>query len=210
MEVNTEWNKIYALKADEWNNVDGPDAHVIRFMDAYVQADKPTNTILDCGCGSGRNTKVLKQYFNVVTGIDISDFIIARNKRTARDINYDVCDITTDSLDRYGKQDAILDAGLLHSVNPSHHKDIINKYHTALNDSGWLGIRIFKTPTTDYNTPIFSVNNIPIYGMTIARIYELFEHFDIKHIEYDNADQYGKIDGCYYIHAEKICLENNQ
>ena len=98
-------------------------------------------TILDIGCGPGNSTAVLNNIFpNAdILGIDSSEDMIAKAKETYADMNFELCDITTD-LDRLGKHDVIFSNACLQWV--PNHKELIPKLMSKLNKGGVLAVQM--------------------------------------------------------------------
>jgi len=186
---NINWEKYYiGIEEHEkmWSHKQDPDAHVKSFLNHY---NFPNNiTVLDSGCGEGKNIRLLEQYDNVY-GVDISQTAVDNAKKEFPTVNFSAQDAANLNYENE-TFDVIIDVGCLHSNHPMQHQKIINQYHRILKPDGKLFFRLFHLPNeyNDDNTiPIFyfdvgedqfitnAKGKIPVYGVNHKLIKKLID-----------------------------------
>lgn len=105
-----------------------------------INAARPKN-ILDIGCGPGNSTAVLKDLFqdSDILGVDSSEDMINKARKSYPDMNFQLCDVTTD-LDSLDKYDVIFSNACLQWI--PNHKDFIPSLFDKLNKNGVLAVQI--------------------------------------------------------------------
>jgi SAM-dependent methyltransferase len=103
---------------------DGPQADTLRFLKFLKKEEKykvEDKTILDLGCGTGRNSNYLAEKGNVVIGIEISktalDIAKLRAKESKLDVDYRLGDIGEPYDIKDESIDIILDVTSSNSLN---------------------------------------------------------------------------------------------
>ena len=210
--ANTNWETFFAAKdpGNIWSHNQAPDAHVKWFLEHY---NLPKNiTVLDSGCGEGKNLRLLEQFDNVY-GVDISQTAIDNARTEFHFVNYSAQDAA--DLDFTNEMfDVIIDAGCLHCNHPMQHQKIINQYHRILKPSGKLFFRLFHTDNDDNTIPIFyfdlgddqfmsgTKGKIPVYGLNHKLIKKLIDGlFNPDEVLWDTS--YDE-NGVHYIYFSKI------
>jgi malonyl-CoA O-methyltransferase len=86
---------------NEWSDIYDSDNNLTRDLDAQVTrdllADQDLNSILELGCGTGKNTAFLAQIGTNVHALDFSEGMIqkAREKVKAENVRFEIADLTT-------------------------------------------------------------------------------------------------------------------
>ncbi len=196
---NVNWEKYYeGIDEHEklWTHKENHDPHVRFFLKHYNFSSNIT--ILDSGCGEGKNTKLLTELYDNVYGVDISQTAINNVSKVFPEVKFsaqDVADLNfTDNM-----FDVIIDAGCMHTNHPMQYKKIIDQYYRILKPNGKLFFRLFFRPN-EANTPIFyfdqETKKMPVFGLSHKSIKELINGlFDVDDLlfegDYPNAgDQY--------------------
>ena len=95
----------------------------------------PEGKILDCGCGSGRDSKFFMDHGFHVSAIDASRELCARAERY---IGIPVHNIAFDEITSHNEYDGIWACASLLHVEKDRLPDILRILHSALKDSGTL------------------------------------------------------------------------
>ena len=151
--ANINWETFFAGKdpGNIWSHKQEPDAHVKWFLKHY---NFPKDiTVLDSGCGEGKNLRLLEQYDNVY-GVDISQTAVDNAKKEFPTVNFSAQDAANLNYENE-TFDVIIDAGCLHCNHPMQHQKIIDQYHRILKPDGKLFFRMFHTDNEDNTPPIF-------------------------------------------------------
>lgn len=130
----SQWNSEQYLKFKKQRTQPAID------LAKRIPIEHPQN-ILDIGCGPGNSTSVLKKMFpnaNIL-GVDSSENMIKRAKESYSDIDFRLCDVTTelDTLDEY---DIIFSNACLQWI--PNHKEFIPRLFTKLNKNGVLAVQM--------------------------------------------------------------------
>lgn len=130
----SEWNAKQYLKFKEQRTQPAID------LAARIASRSPAH-VLDVGCGPGNSTCVLKNTFPDadILGVDSSQNMINKAKETYPDINFKLCDVTTD-LDSLGSFDVIFSNACLQWI--PNHKEFLPKLLGKLNKDGILAVQI--------------------------------------------------------------------
>lgn len=99
------------------------------------------NNILDIGCGPGNSTSVLRKTFPqaYILGVDSSEDMIKKAKESYQNINFKLCDVTTE-LNKLDKYDIIFSNACLQWI--PNHKDFIPMLFDRLSKNGVLAVQI--------------------------------------------------------------------
>lgn len=102
---------------------------------------KQPKDILDIGCGPGNSTSVLKKMFSqaYILGVDNSEDMIKKAKETYPDIDFQICDVTT-QIDKIDDYDVIFSNACLQWI--PNHKAFIPMLFNKLNRNGILAVQI--------------------------------------------------------------------
>lgn len=187
-EVDTPefWNKIYKGKTPAWGYLPA------RLLTTFAKYFPESGTILDIGCGSGRNSLFLGNAGFKVTGVDISQDAI----NEAMSYNNKNCTFTCTSLVETwpsGKFDVIIDFGLFHFIPPQYRDTYINNINNSLNTNGVYinqsGRLIKESPmgTEDYTPPQFE----------LTEMIKWFNDFDILELVSDELPKIKTAPGPY-------------
>ena len=130
----SQWNSEQYLKFE--NQRTQPAIDLVK----RITIEQPKN-ILDIGCGPGNSTSVLKLMFPqaYILGVDNSEDMIKKAEEAYPNINFQICDITTD-LDKVDKYDVIFSNACLQWV--PNHKEVIPMLFNKLNKNGILAVQI--------------------------------------------------------------------
>lgn len=122
----------------DWQNQGGayrhktPEAEIIKFIEELKQKNI-TGTVLDIGCGGGRNSIPFAKAGFKVTGIDYSKSAVELAKKLAEENNieedqadFKVLDILQEDPCEY---DIIIDLGCFHHLLPEQRKEYMKHLH---------------------------------------------------------------------------------
>jgi len=217
--ANINWETFFAANdpGNIWSANQDPDTHVKWFLKHYNFPTCYQNniTVLDSGCGEGKNIRLLEQFDNVY-GSDISQTAINNAQKEYPNVNFSAQD-AADLNFTNEMFDVIIDAGCLHCNHPMQHQKIINQYHRLLKPTGKLFFRLFHVPDeyqNDNTIPIFYFDlgddqfmtgvkgKIPVYGLNHALIKKLIDGlFNPDEVLWDTSYD---SNGVHYIYFSKI------
>jgi len=129
--IQTEyWNSYYQI-----NHAEIPS----QFAQHCVKLFKPVSTIIDVGCGNGRDTWFFRQHGHIVIPIDGAICKVPQYIRiNAKDFNY-------------ADADVVYARWFLHAVNEKTQTDFLQKAAIALKNSGLLCIECRSDKDTFFN-----------------------------------------------------------
>jgi SAM-dependent methyltransferase len=127
----------------------------------FIKKYKPiAYSVLDCGCGTGRNSIVFSKFFSNIKSFDISEQFIEQNKKmfsAKKNIHFFVSDfVNASKLDE--KYDIIFIGGVLMYLSDDEVKNVLNYVKSILKDDGIL---ILRDTLTRKNTK--KANDVKIY-----------------------------------------------
>ena len=187
-EVDTPdfWNKIYEEKTPAWGYAPA------KLLTTYADYFSESGTVLDIGCGSGRNSLFLGNEGFKVTGIDISQDAI----NEASSYNNKNCKFICASLVETwpsGKFDVIIDFGLFHFIPPEYRDTYINNINTSLNTNG---VYINQSGRLVKDSPMGTENYTPPQ-FELLEMQTWFNNFDILELEPDELPKIKTAPGPY-------------
>jgi len=129
-----EWNSEQYLKFGKQRTQPTID------LAKRIPVEHPGN-ILDIGCGPGNSTAVLRKIFPQahILGVDYSEDMIKKAKSSYPDIDFALCDVTTD-LDKFDRYDIIFSNACLQWI--PNHRELIPALLNRLNENGTLAVQI--------------------------------------------------------------------
>lgn len=104
------------------------------------------DTVLDLGCGNGRNLIYLAQHFGITgTGYDISTAAIAQAKQASSELplTYDVRSVGQDIPLADDSQNLVLDMMTSHFLKAAERTALRDEIHRVLQPGGWLFMKTF-------------------------------------------------------------------
>jgi len=126
-------------------------------------------TVLDVGCGEGRNSIFLAEKGFVIDAFDISEAGVEKAKRIASacgvEVNFVCRNLAAFVFEK--KYDVILSHGVLHLCEEADRNDFIEraKQHTSVGGYNAIGIFTNRLPATPDNAPftksLFNVDELP-------------------------------------------------
>lgn len=129
-EVDTPsfWNNIYKSGNPAWGKAPSP---ALDKFEPYFTG----NTVLDLGCGEGRNSVELENRGYTVTGIDVSEEAIGTAKSKESNVNFLCLSLTQDPWpdETY---DVIIDFGLFHFMPYEYRASYVSLIKSHLNEGG--------------------------------------------------------------------------
>lgn len=130
----SEWSSEQYLKFK--NQRTQPSIDLVNRIISYQP-----RSVLDIGCGPGNSTYVLKKAFPqaYILGVDNSEDMIKKAKQTHPDMNFELCDVTS-QLNSLGSYDVIFSNACLQWI--PNHKEFIPKLFDKLNNDGVLAVQI--------------------------------------------------------------------
>lgn len=158
-------------------------------------------SVIDIGCGHGKNTRCFVERNFETCGIDISETAIEHCRNRIKRAQFVCADITKIDPLLLGTFNVLIDAGCLH-VNPKKlHHIIIKKYKKLVRTNGKIFIRIFNNPS-NAETPLFHVEDLPVYGYSRAALVNFFSDiFVVQKMIFEN--KYGPW-GIFYLYMKNI------
>ena len=106
----------------------------------FFELLRPGTKVLDAGCGSGRDTRIIKDKGFEVKGSDLSEGLLAVAKRTNPDIEFLTADIRKIPADDTSF-DAIWSNAVLHHLQKGQMHDAIAEFNRLLVPGGILCVR---------------------------------------------------------------------
>lgn len=214
-----EWYKAEYKNKGNNPTYGRPEKQLLKFFD-FIQKKNP-KTILELGCGDGRNLFELAKRGFKVTGIDLAgkEFVDEKSKKEKLKINFIEGDITKLKLNK--RYDVIICSEVFHLIERKHLIPIINKIDRVLNKKGFVYIDILTDlkRTFTKTKQEFEYKNQPNYtSKEIKRFFQdyfknwkiikISEYFDkqkwpIKKEKYP-VDQYVWEGNYIYVIAQKI------
>jgi tellurite methyltransferase len=135
----------------------------------YAHLIAPGSTILDVGCGEGRNALFLAGAGHFVDAFDLSEAGIAKASALARQIgvvvNFTVCDLADFVFEK--TYDVVLSHGVLHLPEKAVRDRFITRAMAATRAGGlhYIGVFTNRLPATPDNAPftksLFDVGELP-------------------------------------------------
>jgi len=158
----SEWNSEQYLKFKKQRTQPAID------LAKKISIEHPNN-ILDIGCGPGNSTSVLKKIFPQasILGVDSSEDMIKKAKESYTDINFKLCDVTTD-LDKLDKYDIIFSNACLQWI--PNHREFIPMLFNRLSKNGVLAVQIPMNGQEALFKIINEVISEPQWGFTSMNI----------------------------------------
>lgn len=141
------WEKEYKNPLLVTKN-DGPQADTLRFL-KFLKKEKKfrveDRTVLDLGCGTGRNSNYLAEKGNTVIGIEISKGALNIAKTRARDLGVEVDYRLGDIGAQYGiadnSIDIVLDVTSSNSLDDVGRENYLNEVNRVLKTGGYFFVR---------------------------------------------------------------------
>jgi SAM-dependent methyltransferase len=141
------WEKEYKNPLFVTKN-DGPQADTLRFLKFLKKEEKyrvEGKTILDLGCGTGRNSNYLAERGNDVVGIEISKEALNIAKTRARDlgveVDYRLGDIGAQYGIADGTIDVVLDVTSSNSLDENGRENYLNEVNRVMKKGGYFFVR---------------------------------------------------------------------
>ena len=141
------WDREYRKPLLVTKN-DGPQADTLRFLKFLKKEQKfkvEDKTILDLGCGTGRNSNYLSDLGNEVIGIEISKTAMNLAKIRANEIGVKVDYVLGDIGDKYeiknNSIDVVLDVTSSNSLDEKGREVYLNEVFRVLKKGGYFFVR---------------------------------------------------------------------
>lgn len=135
MNYNSWWNKYLNTNIEE----PGTKYRKKEILKLLLKYKKRNCSILDSGCGAGELINFLienKISPGTISGCDISDFIIKRNKKNLKKVNFFVCNLETGSNLGRKKYDIVICSEVIEHVRGW--KDMIKNLSKLLTKDGTI------------------------------------------------------------------------
>lgn len=137
------FNKHYSEQSDVWTH----DAEM-RSFPALIQGLLKLNSassVLDIGCGSGKDVECFARLFASVTGLDLYPHeywqVVSQCHSNARFYRTDFLSYSRDE-----KYDLIVDNGCFHHQHPEHRSAYLKKIAYLMNKHAYFALSTFKNP----------------------------------------------------------------
>ena len=128
------WSKLEGFVKDPRHFASKKPWPELKKLKPFIQGKK---TLLDLGCGNGRNTLLFKHMD--VTGIDFSPSAIKKAKLYGHG-KFEVRSV----FNLKGKFDVIIDSGLFHHLRAIQHKKYLDNIKKTLNPDGIYYLAVFS------------------------------------------------------------------
>ena len=144
------WNNYYSCHA----NVHYPTSFSEFCVNKYLNKK---STILELGCGNGRDAFFFAEHGHNAIGIDSSEVAIKSNNIRSKELNLDnlmqffANDFTCD-LSQYGKVDAVYSRFSFHTITEKEAQVVIHNVYHVLNKGGFFFIEC-----RTINDPLFNL-----------------------------------------------------
>lgn len=194
----TQWNSEQYLKFKDQRTQPAID------LAEKIKIKQP-QMILDIGCGPGNSTFVLKERFPHadILGIDNSESMVQKAKESYPDMNFRICDISTEWSD-LGEYDVIFSNACLQWIPD--HKSLIPALFYKLNGNGILAVQIpinsqeplFQIMDEIMSEPRWGISSVNVQA---NKILLPEEYFDILSSCTDDFDIWETV---YYHHMLSI------
>lgn len=145
----------YAGKYDEKFSIYQP---YLKQMNKFVSYFKEKSKILDAGCGSGLNSKIISEAGHEVTGFDFSESMIELAKKNCPAGIFHIS--TTQDFSISEMFDGICLSFIIVHLSDQEADNLINKVTKLLNPGGYLYISFMTGKTPGYETTSFSDSEI--------------------------------------------------
>ncbi|HJO94175.1 MAG TPA: class I SAM-dependent methyltransferase [Victivallales bacterium] len=147
------YNKCAPVFAKIFKNYRRYQNILVKFQNKYLNK---VSSILDIGCGSGNNSKLLFDLNNNyhITGVDLSDKMIKLAKITAPHCIFDVQDIR--ELEFQNKFDAIISSFSIVHLTNEETIFLFQKMNELLNIGGYLYLSFMSGKKPGFETTSFS------------------------------------------------------
>jgi SAM-dependent methyltransferase len=147
MHQGSVWDREYRNPKLVTKN-DGPNADTLRFF-KFLKKDQKysveNKTILDLGCGTGRNSNYLAEKRNIVIGIEISKTALNVAKERAQssglNVDYRLGDIGEPYEIKDESVDIIIDVTSSNSLDEKGRETYLKESHRVLKNSGYMFVR---------------------------------------------------------------------
>ena len=187
------WDKIYKDKTAAWGY------EPAKCLKKWIKEFPANATVLDLGCGSGRNANYIAQHGFKVYGYDWSEEAIEQAKNIGGDANYYVKDMM---LENWGstQYDVVIDFGYFHFFAPelrSHYheqlKSVLKSGGIYINESGRY--KKWKSNPLKYIPPYLE-----------KEVWEEFDYLNIEKLEEDIIPPHGNYGEypCWNVFARKL------
>jgi len=183
---------------------DGPQADTLRFLKFLKKEEKyivENRTILDLGCGTGRNANYLAERGNNVIGIEISKTALqlaeARSRSLSLTVDYRLGDIGTEYVIADNSVDIILDVTSSNSLDERGREIYLKESTRVLKTGGYFFVRALardgnknvknllkQSPGSEYDT--YVIKEIGLTERVFSRedfVKMYSQYFKILHLE---------------------------
>jgi ubiquinone/menaquinone biosynthesis C-methylase UbiE len=127
----------------------------IKFIEQFLSMLPKAPKVLDAGCGSGRDSRILNEKGAKVIGLDISKGLLKEAEKRSKDIEYVLGDITVMKFLDSSFDGVWSHASLVHFERIEDVEKTLDEYYRILKPGGILHI-FTKEQLGDYKTAIVS------------------------------------------------------
>ncbi len=131
-----------------------PSDELLDFI-LFLKKNKTTGTVLDLGCGNGRNSVELANNGFNVTGIDISQSALdlAKKNMIENKVIINLKKESVFSLKQKNKYNVVIDFGLLHHLRKSQWNNYLKNVLNVLMTEGFYCLHVFSANTENKLKP---------------------------------------------------------
>lgn len=196
---------------------DKPQTDVLNFFKFLKKKEKyhiEDRTILDLGCGTGRNANYLAEIGNKVVGIEISKTAIALAQSRAREMNIQVDYRLGDIGEKYDIEDSsidmVLDVTSSNSLYERGRSVYLSEVYRVLKDGGYFFVRALcrdgnknvknllrNNPGKEYDTYILKDINLQERVFSKADFIDMYSKY-FKILSLEKKTSYSTFDGRVY------------
>jgi SAM-dependent methyltransferase len=140
----TLWNRFYSKRPDKAPFIvhpDLPDENLKEYFTSGVIAPK---TVLELGCGEGRNAVYMAKFDCEITAVDLSESAIANARILAKNNNCSINFICKSIFQLDNKTyDFIYDSGCFHHLPPHRRISYVQLLNSSLKQGSYFGLTCF-------------------------------------------------------------------
>lgn len=182
IDTKKQIKETYDRIADDWDNTYADTMWWVDGKDAFISFLKPTESVLDVGCGSGKQAIEFKQAGLKVTGFDISPRMIALAQKNVPPGKFLVMDMENMEFGQEKFDGIYVQAALLHLRKKSV-KTVFKNLVNYLKKDGYIYVAVKQQREAGPEEEIKVDND---FGYEFERFFSYFTPQEIKGLFSEN------------------------